>query len=161
MTAPPPDDAEAAGRRRRLHARVRLMIDPVSRTVTATIRHFRERKSPFALAVGARTRTVYTTTYIPDRGASRSVSVIDSVARKVTASIRVRWPAETVAVNPVTHLVYVTHRKACFVSVIDANTHRVTATIHFYKPLGEAANPDSHTVYVGHALGVSVIEPAG
>jgi YVTN family beta-propeller protein len=138
-----------------------LMIDPVSRTVTATVRHFLERKIPRVLAVDARAHTVYATTFTPDGGSSRKVSVIDFAARKVVASIRVRWPADAVAVDADTHLVYVTHGRAqsgyvdkvSMVSVIDPETRAVTATIPVGRaPGGLAVDPSSHTVYVANVL---------
>jgi YVTN family beta-propeller protein len=132
-------------------ARSVLMINPVSRTVTATIRHFLERKIPYRLAVDPHTRMVYTTNAIYRNGASPLVSVIDSAARKVIANLRVRWPADAVAVNPDTHLVYVTHRTAGSVSVIDPKTRSVITTIPVGgDPDAVVVDPGSHTVYVAN-----------
>jgi len=54
-----------------------------------------------------------------------------------------------VAVDPGTHTVYVTNNNDDTVSVIDASTRTVTATVPVgKKPGGVAVDPGTHTVYV-------------
>ncbi len=65
------------------------------------------------------------------------------------------------AVDPGTHTVYVTNIHDNTVSVIDASTRTVTATVPVGKqPGGVAVDPGTHTVYVTniHDNTVSVIE---
>jgi YVTN family beta-propeller protein len=63
-------------------------------------------------------------------------------------------------VDPGTHTVYVTTLDANTVSVIDASTRTVTATVPVgQNPQGVAVDPGTHTVYVANRDGtVSVIE---
>jgi YVTN family beta-propeller protein len=66
-----------------------------------------------------------------------------------------------VAVDPGTHTVYVTNNGGNSVSVIDASTRTVTATVPAGKnPEGVAVDPGTHTVYVTNSEDgtVSVIE---
>jgi YVTN family beta-propeller protein len=66
-----------------------------------------------------------------------------------------------VAVDPGTHTVYVANGGDKTVSVIDASTRTVTATVPVGKnPGGAVVDPDTHTVYVTNSDDgtVSVIE---
>jgi YVTN family beta-propeller protein len=65
------------------------------------------------------------------------------------------------AVDPGTHTVYVANHGGNSMSVIDASTRNVTATVPVGKnPVGVAVYPSTHTVYVGNDSDhtVSVIE---
>lgn len=65
----------------------------------------------------------------------------------------------SVAVDPGTHAVYVTHSSDGTVSVIDGRTRKLTATVPIGEnPRGVAVDPESHTVYVTNDNGVSVID---
>jgi YVTN family beta-propeller protein len=82
---------------------------------------------------------------------------------RVTATVPVGNSASGVAVDPGTHTVYVTNRDDATVSVIDASTRTVTATVPvskpFYGPEGVAVDPGTHTVYVtNYGVTVSVID---
>jgi YVTN family beta-propeller protein len=56
-----------------------------------------------------------------------------------------------VAVDPGSRTVYVTNDADDTVSVIDASTRTVTATVPVGKePVGVAVDPDTHTVYVAN-----------
>jgi YVTN family beta-propeller protein len=64
-------------------------------------------------------------------------------------------------VDPGSHTVYVTNFKDNTVSVIDASTRTVTATVPVGEdPIGVAVDPGSHTVYVANEVSrtVSVID---
>jgi YVTN family beta-propeller protein len=72
---------------------------------------------------------------------------------RVTATVPVGKWASGVAVDPGTHTVYVTNRDDDTVSVIDASTRTVTATVPLgtgpdENPAGVAVDPGTHTVYV-------------
>lgn len=109
-----------------------------------------------AVAVDSPTRSVYVANLW-----ERTVSVIDTATRAVTATIPVdRYHGENIAVDPGTHAVYVRIDNA--VAVIDGSTRTVAATL----PLGSdkydvgsvAVDPDSHIAYVTSARTVSIIE---
>ncbi len=111
------------------------------------------------------THTVYVTNNLDG-----TVSVIDGSTRTVTATVPVGKNPEAAAVDPGTHTVYVTSTRAAdpagniehgTVSVIDASTRTVTATVPVgYHPDRVAVDPGTHTVYVTNTLDstVSVIE---
>jgi YVTN family beta-propeller protein len=134
------------------------VIDANTRAVTATIP---VGKHPWGVAVDPGSHTVYVTNNMDN-----TVSVIEANTRSVTATIPVGKSPWYVAAHPGRHTVYVTNHidhLTQMVSVIDATTRTVTATIRVSAPCGIAVDPDSHTAYVGDALGgaVSVIEPVG
>ncbi len=135
------------------------VIDASTRTVTAIVP---VGKNPDGVAVDPGNHTVYVT----NGGVDNSVSVIDGSTHTVTATVPVVKNPDGVAVDPGTHTVYVTNIGATgpawqvagdgTVSVIDASTHAVTATV----PVGEhpdevVVDPGTHTVYVANtgALG--------
>jgi YVTN family beta-propeller protein len=73
---------------------------------------------------------------------------------RVAATVPVGKSAWGVAVDPGTHTVYVTNRDDDTMSVIDASTRTVTATVPIgtgpdENPAGVAVDPGTHTVYVG------------
>src|SRR6516165_3690163 len=127
------------------------VIDASTRTVTATVPVAR---NPVGVAVDPGTHTVYVPTN------DGTVSVIDASTRTVTATVPVgkgphgvapvgRGPGG-VAVDAGTHTVYVTNNGDS-VSVIDASTRTVTATLPVGKsPGGVAVDPGTHTVYVAN-----------
>ena len=82
----------------------------------------------------------------------------------VTATIPVGSNPSGVAVDPVTHTVYVINYYGGTVSVIDAATRAVTATVPVgSNPDAVAVDPAARTVYVTHSLyggTVSVIDAA-
>jgi YVTN family beta-propeller protein len=137
------------------------VIDASTRTVTATVP---VGKTPAAVAVDPGTHTVYVT----NRG-DNTVSVIDAATRTVSATVPtvpVKDPWG-VAVDPGTHTVYVTNNGAAdprsiehgTVSVIDASTHTVTATVPAVGgAVGVTVDPGTHTVYVTGGNTVWVID---
>lgn len=121
-------------------------------------------KHPEGVAVDPGTHTVYVT----NRG-DNTVSVIDAATRTVTATVPTvplndPWG---VAVDPGTRTVYVINDGAAdprsiehgTVSVIDASTRTVTATVPAVRgAVGVAVDPGTHTVYVTGGNTVWVIE---
>ncbi len=89
-------------------------------------------------------------------GVSNGVSVIDARSRRLVAQVPTgRWAPSAVAVNPATHLVYVT--AATFgaiedhsaVVVIDGRTNRIVRTISVGPgPKAIAVNPRTNRIYV-------------
>ena len=131
------------------------VIDAVTRTVVASI-PVGER--PSAVAVDPGTHTVF----VQHRGARPSedgyVSVIDSSTRTVIATVPVGkglawWGG--LAVDPTTHMVYVTNANQNTLaaddtlSVIDGKTYVVVDTVPVGAELtGVAVDPGNHSVYV-------------
>jgi YVTN family beta-propeller protein len=101
--------------------------------------------SPSAIAFDSVTRKLFVT-----NRASRSVSVIDATANKVTAIIAVGRSPSSVAVDPSTHLVYVGDSVDNTVTVIDGITSAVVGTV------GVGQGPDSIAVDTStHAIWIS------
>ena len=119
--------------------------DPV---VTATI-SIGSNSSPQAVAISPDGHTAYVT----DR--EDSVSVIDTINATVTARIGVQHQPSDVAVSPDGKHVYVANELSGSVSVIDATTNAVTATIPLDSvraaPTGLAVTPDGGYVYVANS----------
>ena len=109
-----------------------------------------------AVAVDSPMRSVYVANLW-----ERTVSVIDTATRAVTATIPVdRYHGENIAVDPGTHAVYVRIDNA--VAVIDGSTRTLAATLTLgsdkYDAGSVAVDPDSHIAYVTSARTVSIIE---
>ena len=130
------------------------VIDGSTHAVTATVP---VGKYAGEVAVDPGSHIVYATNSGDD-----TMSLIDGSTHAVTATIPVaHWP-KAVAVDPGTHVVYVATidpetaphdtqppSRSGRVSVIDASTRTVTATIPVGKdPDGLAVDPGTHTVYV-------------
>lgn len=96
------------------------------------------------LAVDSSTGTLYAST-------SDGISVIDASTRTVVADIPVGFDSQDVAVDPVTHTVYVLNARDNSVSVIDGVARALTAAVPVGKnPSGIAVDPVAHRVYVTH-----------
>lgn len=94
------------------------------------------------MAVDSSTGTLYAST-------SDGISVIDASTRTVVADIPVGFDSQDVAVDPVTHTVYVLNARDNSVSVIDGVARALTATVPVGKnPSGIAVDPVAHRVYV-------------
>jgi YVTN family beta-propeller protein len=92
-------------------------------------------------------------------GGSNRVSVLDTRAKRVVASVRVGTQPVSVAVAPDGKTVYSANSGSGDVSVIDARTNRVVRAIPTGRfPSGVAVTRDGASVYVTNELsGVTVI----
>ncbi len=125
--------------------------------------------TPVAVAFDDELNRIYVTRN-EDRGknpnyddvhASNGITVIDGASREVIAQVKTgRWSPSSVAVNPVTHLVYVT--SATFgaiadhstVKVIDARTNKIVHSIPVgLGPKAIAVNSATNRIYVTEQRG--------
>jgi YVTN family beta-propeller protein len=68
---------------------------------------------------------------------------------------------DSVAVNPLTHLVYVANEHDKTITVIDETTNTATATINLTDhPQGIVVNPETNLLYVAMDLFVGVVNLA-
>lgn len=102
------------------------------------------------VAVDSASHTLYVTTAYGDAPFTHgTVSIIDSAAHAVTATVGVGGQAIGVAVDSTTHTAYVANRDDNSVSVIDGTSDTVTDTIAVGSgPTGVAVDPGTHTAYV-------------
>src|SRR5215471_7006028 len=149
------------------------VIDTATDTVSATIP---VGLIPFGVAVSPDGSKVYVTNSSTANSAPNTVQVIDTATNTVSATITVGLTpvcnppvpcTMAVAVSPDGSKVYVTNEFANTVSVIDAATNMVSATIPVPSflpshPFGVAVSPDGNMVYVANngTDTVSVIDTA-
>jgi len=119
--------------------------------------------NPLGVAVSPDGKNVYVTN--ANYGRRGTVSVIDTVMNKVTATVDVgdKYCPCGIAVTPDGKKLYVASRDINAVSVIDTATNTITATVPAGKwPMGVAASPDGKNVYVTNRYSntVSVIDTA-
>jgi YVTN family beta-propeller protein len=119
--------------------------------------------NPSALAVDARTDTIYVANF-----SSGTVSVVDGASATVTHTITVGTDPASVVLDEDTNTVYVANEQDGTVSVIDGGTDTVTDTIPIGNVPGSpipgtdalAIDPTSDTVYVAWHDGIAVIDGA-
>lgn len=134
------------------------LASPASATssygVTATITVADSTTSPWDVAVDPTTSTVFVTDV--GSGGAGTVKVINENTDAVTATINVGTYPESIAVDPVTHRVYVTST-AGTVKVIDETTDTVIGTITVgAQTVGVAVDPATNTIYAVNYDGDSV-----
>jgi YVTN family beta-propeller protein len=96
------------------------VIDAATRTITANVPVDNISQNP-GLAVDPSTHTVYVTTHTLHAGNfDDSVAVIDGTTRTITATVPVRKKSSNVAVDPETHIAYVTNPDDGTVSIIES-----------------------------------------
>lgn len=117
--------------------------------------------NPRSVAIDPDTRRAYVAHYVDSAG-EQSVSVIDTRTHVVIAEIPVgrAFPdkPQSIAVDPVTHLVYlVSGNSAGKVLVIDPDSRAVTATIEFAgDPTAVVVDPSRSSLYVGNRFSRTV-----
>lgn len=89
-------------------------------------------------------------------GQSNSVSVIDPAAQAVLATVPVGFDPTDMVSDPSTGILYVVSRSE--VSVVDARSRTVTATIPCDSARQAAIDPAAHTLYVSAGEGLTVID---
>ncbi len=121
------------------------VIDTASNTATAYIPVGRR---PIGIAINPAGTRVYVTNFGPAETGGEIVSVIDTVSDTVVATVPVGIQPFGVAVHPDGTKVYVASAASSTLSVIDAATNTVTATVSVTGPRGVAVHPDGTRVYV-------------
>jgi YVTN family beta-propeller protein len=116
------------------------------------------------VAVNPEGTKIYVTTEGDSPDFKGNVEVVDVANNTVTARVTgVGTNPSRVAVSPDGSKVYVTNKGSNNVSVIDASTNKVIATVNVgINPYGIAVTPDGKKVYVvnSHSNNVSVIDTA-
>lgn len=125
---------------------------------------------PAVIAADPATDTVYGIADAPSSTAAGTAYVIDGGTNAVTATISlpIGLKAQGAAVNPVTHMVYVTDIEHSTVVVIDGSTDAVAATIPLTDPAlapspslrGIAVDATTNTIYVADAESSAVSGPS-
>ncbi|MGA3210861.1 MAG: beta-propeller fold lactonase family protein [Terriglobales bacterium] len=144
------------------------VINGATNTVTATLTVGNE---PVALAVDPLTNSIYVSNCGPGGGldyceagsAAGSIAVIDGATNTVRATVSDAGDPHAVAVNPVTHKIYVGNFGSNNVTVIDGATNAAAPLAAGTNPNAVAANPATNTVYVanGESNDVTVISASG
>ena len=99
---------------------------------------------PCAVAVDAKTNTVYVANYGDD-----TVTVIDGGRLQAIATVRVGRHPQAIAIDPQTDMVYVANTHADTVTVIDGSTHHLISTLPAgTNPFGITASSITGRVYV-------------
>lgn len=94
-------------------------------------------------------------------GPNGAVAVLDGMVTRILANVTVGGGPVGLAVNPATHIVYVTNQNSGTVSVLNGTNENVVATIGVGQfPSGAAVDSTSGKVYVGNEMSgtVSVID---
>ena len=114
---------------------------------------------PFAVAIDPPAHRLYETT------TTGTVGVWDSTTYAQIATVTVSGSATALAVDPSTHLVYVSDLNHAVVSVINGTTDKVTASISVGgAPTAVAVDSSAGLVYVSNVANVDVVSgpvPAG
>ena len=107
-----------------------------------------------AVAVDETTNTVF----FANTGGDNTVDVVNGETLAITATVAVGNSPDSVAVNPLTHLVYVANELDKTITVIDETTNTATATINLTDhPQGIVVNPATNLLYVAMDLSVGVV----
>jgi YVTN family beta-propeller protein len=110
-----------------------------------------------AVAVDETTNTVF----FANTGGDNTVDVVNCDTLAVTATVAVGNSPDSVAVNPLTHLVYVANELDKTITVIDETTNTATATISLTDhPQGIVVNPATNLLYVAMDQSVGVVNLA-
>jgi YVTN family beta-propeller protein/VCBS repeat-containing protein len=131
-----------------------LVIDLATNTKIATIGCPKSCNGNYSVALNPAGTLAYTAGYVSD-----SVSVIDLVTNRVTATIAVGDGPIEVAVNPDGTRAYVANANSGSVSVLDLAANTVIATIAIGSgpfndgPWAVAVNPAGSRAYVTHVTG--------
>jgi YVTN family beta-propeller protein len=105
--------------------------------------------------------TTYTV-FFANTGGDNTVDVVNGDTFAVTATIAVGNSPVRVALNPLTHLVYVANGLDQTISVIDETTNTVPVTISISDhPQGIVGNPATNVLYVAmdQSVGVGTWRP--
>jgi YVTN family beta-propeller protein len=110
-----------------------------------------------AVAVDETTNTVY----FANTGGDNTVDVINGETFTIVATVSVGNAPDSIAVNPLTHLVYVANELDKTITVIDETTNTATATISLTDhPTNIVVNPATNILYVAMDLSVGVVNLA-